>query len=180
MLQVWLYFIFSQQYHIVFQHKPALKSTLVTSAALLWCSGISWLPPFPSRGRLQPRLAMAGHRVHLFPLSYVATTYSPLSVAWHRGRKQLDVPISLSVPRWQRVVPTSARSALPDFTFPIHRLSWPMEKSKSGQVLMFKAQVKSLPHRVLFTFPIVLLMALGSWLCFSQQTRKFESNSRNK
>lgn len=158
MLQVWLYFIFSQQYHVVFQHKPALKSTLVTSAALLWCSGISQLPPFPSRGRLQPWLPMAGHRVHLFPLSYIATTYSPLSVARHQGRKQLDVPISLSVP-------TSAHSALPDLTFPMQ----PTEKSKSGQVLLFQAQVKSPPHRVLFTFPIISLMALRSWLCFSEQ-----------
>lgn len=47
MLQLGLYFIFSWQYHIAFQHKPALtlKSTLVTSAALLWCSGILRLPP---------------------------------------------------------------------------------------------------------------------------------------
>lgn len=102
MLQLWPYFIFLQQYHIAFQHKPALtlKSTLVTSAALLWWLGTSQLPlhtlPKPwliaalaSRGEAETASVSAFlRRNNLFP---------PIALTWHEGRKQLDVPISFSL-----------------------------------------------------------------------------------
>lgn len=115
--------------------------------------------------------------------------FPPIALAWREGRKQLDVPISFSlllVSRW-------CCPPLLDLTFPICRLSLPTEKSKLGQVLTsflvghrkeIKAQVKSLPHRALFTFPIISHIAspqtLGTWLCFSEQTQKFVSNSTKK
>lgn len=161
MLQVWLHFISSQQYHIVFQHKPALKSTLVTSAALLWCWGISQLPPFPSCGQLQLWLPMAGHRAHLVPLSYIATTYSPLSVAWHHGRKQLHVPISLSVP-------TSAHSALPDLTLPtshtLSELAHGGVKARSSSYVPSPGKISSpqgsvyFSHHLTHSFEIITLL----------------------
>lgn len=97
------------------------------------------------------------------------------------------------------MLPTSAHLPLLDLAFPTGCLSLPVKKPKLGQVLTsflvgrrkeIKAQVKFLPHRVLFTFPIVSHMPvprlwehgfafqLGTWLCFSEQTHKFESNSR--
>lgn len=157
MLQVWLYFIFSQQYHIMFQHEPALKSTLVTSAALLWCSGISQLPPFPSCGRLQPQLAMAGHRAHLFPLPYVATTSSPLSVTWHHGRKKTPCA---NFPVCAHLCPLS--SAWPHFPHTLSELAH--GEGKAGSSSYVQSPGKPLPHRVLFTFPIVSLMAFQSRL----------------
>jgi len=98
--------------------------------------------------------------------------FPPVALTWHKGRKGLDVPISFSS-GVVLVLPTSAHSALLDLSFPIRHLSLPMKNSKLGQVLTsflvghrkeIKAQVKSLPHRALFTFLIVSHMpALRFW-----------------
>lgn len=165
MLQLWLYFVFSQQYHIVFQHKPALtlKSTPVTSAALL---GHLTLTPH-TLPELPPPLtaAPAEKKVHLFPLSYVATTYSPQLLLLGTKEENNLMCQFPSLGFWCGAgAATSARSAPPDLTFPTRRLSLLVEKSKLGQVLMsflvgyrkeIKVQVKSILHGALFTFPIL-------------------------
>lgn len=167
MLQLWLYFIFSQQYHIAFQHKPALalKSTPVTSAALLWCWGISRHSPFPSRGWLQCRWSRKCICFR-FPTLQQPIAPSCSHLAW-RKKTTWCANFLLSASGVTLVLSTSALSALLDLSFPMPCLSLPMEKSKLGQVLTFflvghrkeiKAQVKSLPHRTLFTFPIVSYM----------------------
>lgn len=164
MLQLWLRFVLAQQYQIELQHKPALtlKFTLMTSAALLWSSGISWLLlhalPNP-----QQIAALAEQRVHLVPLSYVATAHSPnCSHLAHRKKTTQCANFLLSASGVALVLPISAHSALLDLTFPTHQLSLPM--SKLGQVLgpflvghrkKIKAQAESLPLGALFTFAIV-------------------------
>lgn len=76
-------------------------------------------------------------RVHLFPLSYVATTYSPqlLSLRTKEENSLMCQFPSLSASAVAPVLPTSARSATLDLTFPICCLSLLIKKSKLGQVL---------------------------------------------
>lgn len=126
------------------------------------------IPRLPSHPLPKLTAALPGHggaELHLFPLPCVATTYSPQLLLLGTTEENNLMCQFPSLCSWRRA-DAAHLCTLPllDLTFPTGCLSLPMKKPRLGQVLTsflvgcrteIKAQVKSLPHGALSTFPFI-------------------------